>query len=60
MSNELTKTSETMAKQVKEVLGLNNKQVLVDLLTLGYEDKPLKTKKLRKDFEEVVFFEKIQ
>jgi nitroreductase len=59
MSNELTKTSETMAKQVKEALGLNNKQVLVDLLTLGYEEKPLNAKKLRKDFEEIVFYEKI-
>jgi nitroreductase len=59
MANELTKTSETMAQQVKEVLGLSNKQVLVDLITLGYEDKPVPTKKLRKDFDQVVFYDKI-
>jgi nitroreductase len=59
MANELTKTSETMAQQVKETLGLSNKQVLVDLITLGNEEKPVPTKKLRKDFDEVVFYEKI-
>jgi nitroreductase len=59
MANELTKTSETMAQQVKEVLGLSNKQVLVDLITLGYEEKPVPTKKLRKDFDQVVFYDKI-
>ena len=59
MANELTKTSDEMAQKVKEKLGLNNRQVLVDLLTLGYEENPKPTKKLRKSVEEVVFYEKI-
>ena len=59
MANELTKTSDEMAQKVKVKLGLNKRQVLVDLLTLGYEENPKPTKKLRKSVEEVVFYEKI-
>jgi nitroreductase len=59
-ANELTKTSDEMAQKIKDTLGLNNRQVLVNLLTLGYEeDTSLQAKKLRKPFEEVVFYEKL-
>jgi nitroreductase len=58
MANELTKTSEEMAQKIKATFGLNNKQILVDLLTLGYEEKDaLPAKKLRKSFDEIVFNE---
>ena len=59
-ANELTKKDDVLAKKVKDVLGLNNNQVLVDLLTLGYEENPSdEVIKLRKSFEDVVFYEKI-
>ena len=60
MANELTKTSEEAAEEVKTLLGLNNRQVLVELLTLGYEENPKTAKKYRKEAREVVFYEKIQ
>lgn len=56
-ANELTKSDETLAIKVKETLGLNDKQVLVDVLTLGYETSQTPVKKLRKAFDEVVSFE---
>ena len=59
MANELTKTSEEAAEEVKTLLGLNNRQVLVELLTLGYEENPKPTKKYRKDAREVIFYEKL-
>lgn len=55
-ANEVTKTDETLTHKVKAALGLNEKQVLIDILTLGYEDNPRETKKLRKSFDEVVSF----
>lgn len=58
-ANELTKSNDEMAQKVKDTLGLNNRQVLVDLLTLGYEDKKVETKKLRKPAEEIIFMERI-
>lgn len=58
-ANELTKKDDALAKKVKSVLGLNDKQVLVDLLTLGYEAEPVPSKKLRKPVEDVVFYESL-
>ena len=59
MANELTKTSNEAAQNVKSLLGLNNRQVLVELLTLGYEEDPKPAKKYRKDASEVIFYEKL-
>lgn len=59
MANELTKSNDEFAKIVKEQLGLNKRQVLVELLTLGYEQDPKPSKKFRKSFDDVVFYEKI-
>lgn len=59
MANELTKSNNETAQIIKDTLGLNNKQVLVDLLTLGYEANPKPTKKLRKDAQDIIFHEKI-
>ena len=58
-ANELTKKDDELAKKVKSVLGLNDKQVLVDLLTLGYEAESVEIKKLRKPVEDVVFYESL-
>lgn len=58
-ANELTKTNDKMAAKVKEILGLNNRQILVNILTLGYEETPKPTKKLRKSVQEIIFFEKL-
>lgn len=58
-ANELTKSDETLTKKVKTALGLNDKQILVDMITLGYELNPKDTKKLRKEAKDVIFFEKI-
>lgn len=56
-ANELTKKDNDMALNVKKALSLGEKQVLVDLLTLGYEENPSSVKKLRKSFDDVVFYE---
>lgn len=58
-SNELTQKNDGYAEKVKARLNLNNRQILVDLLILGYEDTPVKMKKLRKDPSEVIFYEKL-
>lgn len=58
-ANELTKSDETLTKKVKTALGLNDKQILVDMITLGYELNPKETKKFRKEAKDVIFFEKI-
>lgn len=58
-ANELTKKDDELAKKVKSVLGLNDKQVLVDLLTLGYEAESVEIKKFRKPVEDVVFYESL-
>ena len=59
IANELTHNQDNIATSVKELLGLNDKQVLLSLLTLGYEKEPSSSAKSRKDFEEVVSFEKV-
>lgn len=60
ISNELTHKDDNYAQQIKERLNLSDKHVLVELLTLGYEDPKTETKKLRKAIEEVVFYETIK
>ena len=59
IANELTHNENNAATTVKELLGLNEKQILISLLTLGYEKEHIKTVKSRKDFDEVVSFEKL-
>ena len=59
MANELTKTNSETTQNIKTLLGLNNRQVLVELLTLGYEENQQPTKKYRKSKEEVIFYEKL-
>lgn len=56
-SNELTNLDESLAEQIKTKLNLNNRQVLVNILALGYEEPVIQAKKFRKTMEEVVFHE---
>ncbi len=58
-ANEMTKGDENVIKELKERLNLNDKQVLLTLLTLGYEKTPRETKKIRKEPQEVIFYEKL-
>lgn len=56
-SNELTNLDTNLAEQIKTKLNMNNRQVLVDILALGYEEPVIAAKKLRKLPEEVIFYE---
>lgn len=58
-SNELTHLDDGYAQQVKEKLNLNERQVLVDILALGYEEPVINAKKLRKEPSEVIFYESL-
>lgn len=55
-ANEVTKSDEVLTNKVKKALGLRDNQVLIDMVTLGYEDKFREVKKYRKAFDEVVSF----
>ena len=59
LANEMTKGDENVIKELKERLNLNDKQILLTLLTLGYEKTPKETNKIRKEPAEVIFYEKI-
>lgn len=59
LANEMTKGDENVIKELKERLNLNDKQILLTLLTLGYERTPHETKKIRKDAADVIFHEKL-
>ena len=57
IANELTRSNDGMSVSVKELLGLNDKQVLLSILTLGYEEDKKISEKSRKDFDEVASLE---
>lgn len=59
LANEMTKGDENVIKELKERLNLNEKQILLTVLTLGYEKTPRETKKIRKEPNEVIFYEKL-
>lgn len=59
LANEMTKGDENVIKELKERLNLNDKQILLTLLTLGYEKTPKETNKIRKEPSEVIFYEKL-
>ena len=59
IANELTHKENNVAATVKQLLGINDKQILISLLTLGYEKEHARTIKSLKDFDEVVSFEKL-
>ena len=59
MANELTGLNPELSKAVKEKLGLGDKDIISAMITLGYEAEHAPVYKLRKEFSEVVFLEKI-
>lgn len=59
VANELTLKDKNGFASVKEMLGLNDKQVLLSMLTLGYEKEIMPVRKSRKEFDEVVSLEKL-
>lgn len=59
VANEMTKGDENVIKELKERLNLNDKQILLTLLTLGYEKTPKEAAKIRKKPAEVIFYEKL-
>lgn len=59
IGNEITGVNQDLYKQTKEKLGLNDKQILSTIISLGYETEPTPTVKTRKSFDEVISLEKI-
>ena len=59
LGNEITGILPEVSKKAKETLGLNENQIISTIITLGYEAEHTETKKTRKDFDDVVFLEKI-
>ena len=59
MGNEITGILPEVSQKAKEVLGLKEGQIISTIITLGYEANPTETVKQRKDFDEVVYLEKI-
>ena len=59
LGNEITGIEQEKYKEVKTKLGLNKNQILSTIITLGYEAEQSETNKTRKDFDNVIFLEKI-
>lgn len=59
LANEMTKGDENIIKELKKQLNLNDKQILLTLLTLGYEKTQREINKIRKEPAEVIFYEKL-
>jgi len=57
VANELTHNNDGVGTSVKEALGLGEKQVLLSMLTLGYQQESNAVNKSRKEFDEVVSME---
>lgn len=59
ISNEATVIKDEIIKKVNETLNLKEGEVIITIITLGYEKEPSKTDKVRKDFDEIIHFEKV-
>ena len=59
IGNEVTNVLPDVNAQVKNILGLNENHCIISMLTLGYEVESIPTNKIRKDFDEVISFEKL-
>lgn len=57
--SEITGIEQETYKEVKQKLGLGDKQIISTIITLGYEAEETETTKKRKEFDEVVFLEKL-
>jgi len=59
ISNKATVIKEDIVKKVNETLGLNDNQVIITMITLGYPESEENVEKQRKDFNKICHFEKI-
>ena len=59
ISNEATVVNGDIAKKVNEKLNLNDNQVIITMITLGYAETEEPVNKLRKGFDKICHFEKI-
>lgn len=59
IANEYTKLNPEFSAKVKEKLGLKDGQIINTMITLGYEAESKPTVKLRKNFDDIIFLEKI-
>lgn len=59
ISNEATVIKPEIYKKANETLNLKDGQVLITIITLGYAKEDTPANKIRKDFDSVVFSEKI-
>lgn len=59
LSNELTKKDDDLTRKVKQALNLGSDNILVELITLGYEDGNTSVTKLRKNIDDIVFYENL-
>lgn len=59
ISNEATKVKEDIINKVNERLNLKKGETLITMLTLGYAKEETPTEKHRKNYDDIVFFEKI-
>ena len=59
LGTEITQIEPDTYKEVKEKLGLKEGQILSSIITLGYEVTQAEPNKKRKNFDDVVFLEKI-
>ena len=57
--SEITGILPDVSEKAKGTLGLKDGQIISTIITLGYDANPTETVKQRKDFNEVVFLEKI-
>lgn len=57
--NEMTTKNPEVEQKAKEVLNLKENDVITTIIALGYAKDKEKTEKQRKDYNKVVFFEKI-
>ena len=57
--NEFTGVEQETYQEVRKILGLKDNQILSTIITLGYEIEKTQTVKKRKEFDEVVYLEKI-
>ena len=59
MANEFTKLNPEISTKVKQKLGLNDNEIITTMITLGYEAESKPTPKLRKNFDDIIFLEKV-
>lgn len=57
--SEITNILPEVSTKAKQALNLNENQIISTIITLGYDAENKETAKIRKDFDEVIFYEKL-